>query len=186
MSNIRQPIYLRGEKYLLKGKINVDQVSLGVPELPESILLNIVGEDGSLIDNTEAKLTLEANDPLNSALYEYSVWASSGEKLTFVPVDSRSAYVEFYLGGTESTALMVPFEEFNLIVKYMRHILVVSQIETKLPFFTCILNTILMFSRTNAIMGDYFLFIRFIGVMWGALMLLFILIWKLFLLLNRF
>lgn len=92
LSKIRQPIYLKGEKYLLKGKINVDPVSLGVHELPESILLNIVGAEGSVIDNTEAKLISDAKDQLNPALYEYSVWASSGEELTFVPVDTRSAY----------------------------------------------------------------------------------------------
>lgn len=92
LSNICQPIYLRGEKYLLKGKINVDPVSLGVYELPESILLNIVGAGGNVVANTEAKLTSDANNQPNSALYEYSVWASSGEELTFVPLDTRSAY----------------------------------------------------------------------------------------------
>lgn len=90
---------MRGEKYLLKGKINVDPVSLGVYELPESILLNIVGAGGSVIDNTEAKLTSNAKDQLSSALYEYSVWASSGEELTFVPVDTRSAYLELLHWG---------------------------------------------------------------------------------------
>ncbi|CAK9310181.1 unnamed protein product [Citrullus colocynthis] len=85
-----EPIYLRGEKYLLKGQINVDPVSLGVYELPESILLNIVGDGGSVVANTEAKLTSDANSQLNPALYEYSVWASSGEELTFVPVDPRN------------------------------------------------------------------------------------------------
>ncbi|KAA0046704.1 nodal modulator 3 [Cucumis melo var. makuwa] len=85
-----EPIYLRGEKYLLKGKINVDPVSLGVYELPESILLNIVGAGGNVVANTEAKLTSDANNQPNSALYEYSVWASSGEELTFVPLDTRN------------------------------------------------------------------------------------------------
>ena len=97
LSNICQPIYLSGEKFLLKGQINVDPVSLGVYELPESILLNIVGAGGSVIDNTEAKLAADAKDQSNSALYEYSVWASSGEELTFVPVDTRSAYWNFIL-----------------------------------------------------------------------------------------
>ena len=91
---------MRGEKYLLKGQINVDPVSLGAYELPESILLSIVGAGGSVIDNTEAKLTSDVKDQLNSALYEYSVWASFGEEITFVPVDTRSAYFEYYVGAT--------------------------------------------------------------------------------------
>ncbi|KAG6575758.1 Nodal modulator 1, partial [Cucurbita argyrosperma subsp. sororia] len=101
-----EPIYLRGEKYLLKGQINVDPVSLGAYELPESILLNIVGSGGSVIDNTEAKLTSDVKDQLNSALYEYSVWASFGEEITFVPVDTRNQ---------EKTILFYPRQHHVLV-----------------------------------------------------------------------
>ncbi|KAL3827759.1 hypothetical protein ACJIZ3_016561 [Penstemon smallii] len=66
------PVNLKGEKYLLKGRINVESNE----NLPESIPLDILGSEGTVIDVTVAQL--------------YSVWANFGEKLIFIPQDSRN------------------------------------------------------------------------------------------------
>ncbi|XP_034210549.1 nodal modulator 1 isoform X2 [Prunus dulcis] len=84
------PIYLKGQKYLLKGQISVASSSFdGVNELPENFIVDILSSGGSIIDGTTARLTSSENDQ-SAAVYEYSVWANLGEKLTFVPRDSRN------------------------------------------------------------------------------------------------
>ncbi|PSS14739.1 Nodal modulator 1 like [Actinidia chinensis var. chinensis] len=85
------PIYLKGEKYLLKGQIHVDSSSLsGVEELPENMLVDVLNNEGSLLDGTTARLVGNRNDQASGgAVYEYSLWANPGEKLTFTPQDSR-------------------------------------------------------------------------------------------------
>lgn len=85
------PIYLKGEKYLLGGQIHVDSSSLnGVYELPENILVDLVNNEGPLLDGTVARLVASGNDQSGFVVYEYSVWANPGEKLTFAPQDSRN------------------------------------------------------------------------------------------------
>ncbi|KAL5561032.1 hypothetical protein UlMin_030779 [Ulmus minor] len=84
-------IYLKGEKYLLKGKINVASSSSdGVSELPENIIVDILNKEGSSIDKTTATLTSSGIEQTTGALYEYSTWASLGEERIFVPQDPRS------------------------------------------------------------------------------------------------
>ncbi|KAL6979629.1 hypothetical protein U1Q18_021284 [Sarracenia purpurea var. burkii] len=88
------PIYLRGEKYLLKGQIHVNSSLLsGVDELPENMLVNIVNNEGILLEGTIARLVTTGDDQASAAVYEYSVWANPGEKLTFTPQDSRYIYI---------------------------------------------------------------------------------------------
>ncbi|KAL6978261.1 hypothetical protein U1Q18_019929 [Sarracenia purpurea var. burkii] len=85
------PIYLRGEKYLLKGQIHVNSSLLsGVDELPENMLVNIVNNEGIVLEGTTARLVTTGDDQASAAVYEYSVWANPGEKLTFTPQDSRN------------------------------------------------------------------------------------------------
>ncbi|XP_062143584.1 uncharacterized protein LOC133851267 [Alnus glutinosa] len=85
------PVYLKGEKYLLKGQINVESSTLdGVYEVPESIAVDILNSGGNIVDGTTAKLSSNDNDQTSAAIYEYSVWANPGDKLTFVPRDSRN------------------------------------------------------------------------------------------------
>ncbi|KAK7337534.1 hypothetical protein VNO77_18114 [Canavalia gladiata] len=79
------PIHLKGEKYLLKGQINVLSGSLDA--LPENIVVDIQHAD--VIDHTTATLKSHGKDQANTAIFEYSVWANLGEKLTFLPWDSR-------------------------------------------------------------------------------------------------
>ncbi|KAG5567843.1 hypothetical protein RHGRI_003128 [Rhododendron griersonianum] len=84
------PIHLKGERYLLTGQIHVDSSSLsGVDELPENILVGILDSEGTLLNGTSARLVPAENDKASSAVFEYSVWANPGEKLTFAPQDSR-------------------------------------------------------------------------------------------------
>ncbi|BFG23849.1 hypothetical protein CerSpe_101230 [Prunus speciosa] len=84
------PLYLKGQKYLLKGQISVASSSFdGVNELPENFIVDILSSGGSIIDGTTARLTSSENDQ-SAAVYEYSVWANLGEKLTFIPQDSRN------------------------------------------------------------------------------------------------
>ncbi|KDP28277.1 hypothetical protein JCGZ_14048 [Jatropha curcas] len=84
------PIYLRAEKYLLKGQIKVGLSSgSGAFELPNVIVVDILNSDSSVFDGTTANLASNESDQTSTALYEYSVWANLGQKLTFVPRDSR-------------------------------------------------------------------------------------------------
>ncbi|XP_058187876.1 uncharacterized protein LOC131304587 isoform X3 [Rhododendron vialii] len=84
------PIHLKGERYLLTGQIHVDSSSLsGVDELPENILVGILDSEGTLLNGTSARLVPAENDKASAAVFEYSVWANPGEKLTFAPQDSR-------------------------------------------------------------------------------------------------
>ncbi|XP_031274126.1 nodal modulator 1 [Pistacia vera] len=86
------PIYLKGEKYQLKGQISVESTSTdGGCVLPENVIVNIFNSDVILVDKTTAVLTSNANDQTSNVVYEYSVWANLGEKLTFVPLDPRNS-----------------------------------------------------------------------------------------------
>ncbi|KAJ1412555.1 Immunoglobulin-like fold [Sesbania bispinosa] len=82
------PIHLKGEKYLLKGQINVQSGSLDA--LPEKIVVDIYHDGAGVIDNATAILKSHEKDQTNAAVFEYSVWANLGEKLVFVPRDSRN------------------------------------------------------------------------------------------------
>ena len=61
--------------------------------LPENIVVNIQNDGASVIDSAKAKLKSHEKDQTNAAIYEYSVWANLGERLTFVPQDSRYIYL---------------------------------------------------------------------------------------------
>ncbi|XP_028797029.1 nodal modulator 1 isoform X2 [Neltuma alba] len=82
------PVYLKGEKYLLKGQINVESSSLN--ELPENMIVDIQNGGASVIDAAKAILSSDGKDETSTAIYEYSVWANPGEKLTFIPRDPRN------------------------------------------------------------------------------------------------
>ncbi|KAL3531546.1 hypothetical protein ACH5RR_010868 [Cinchona calisaya] len=84
------PLHLKGEKYLLKGRVHVESNSLGgVLKLPEKVVIDILNNEGALVDSTTARYVLDEDDQSTKAVYEYSIWANPGEKLTFVPQDSR-------------------------------------------------------------------------------------------------
>ncbi|KAI3460746.1 hypothetical protein Pfo_017409 [Paulownia fortunei] len=80
------PINLKGEKYLVKGHINVESNK----NLPENIPLDILDNQETLVDGTIARLVSAEVDQSGPSVYEYSVWANFGEKLIFVPRDSRN------------------------------------------------------------------------------------------------
>ncbi|KAF3524826.1 hypothetical protein F2Q69_00049737 [Brassica cretica] len=82
-----QPIHLRAEKYLVKGLINVESSSTEIEsELPENFIVDIQDKEGSVINSISAKLASDG-----SGVYEYyTCWANLGEKISFVPRDSRS------------------------------------------------------------------------------------------------
>ncbi|KAM7276017.1 hypothetical protein ACFE04_017883 [Oxalis oulophora] len=86
------PIYLKGEKYLLKGQINVQSsLSNDAFKFPENIVVDILNSGRDITDGTVAKLVASnGNDKENTGLYEYAVWANPGEILTFVPSDARN------------------------------------------------------------------------------------------------
>ncbi|KAL5700275.1 hypothetical protein ACHQM5_025742 [Ranunculus cassubicifolius] len=84
------PIYLKGEKYLLEGRIHVDASShQNVYELPMDIMVDTFTRDGAIVDDVRAKLVSTGNAVTTSAVYVYSVWAHRGDELTFAPRDSR-------------------------------------------------------------------------------------------------
>lgn len=66
-------------------------------EVPESIVVDILNSGGSVVDGTTAKLNSNDKDQASPAIYEYSLWANPGDKLTFVPRDSRYVYLAIFL-----------------------------------------------------------------------------------------
>lgn len=83
-------MYLKGEKYLLKGRIHVESNSLGgVLKLPEKVVVDILNNEGAFVDSTTARFAPDGDDQSINAVYEYSIWANAGEKLILVPQDSR-------------------------------------------------------------------------------------------------
>ncbi|GMH30789.1 hypothetical protein Nepgr_032632 [Nepenthes gracilis] len=84
-----QPVYLKGEKYLLKGQINIDFASLNGQGVPENIVVGLVNGENNIFDSATARLVTSGTDE-TSAVYEYSIWANLGAKITFVPRDPRN------------------------------------------------------------------------------------------------
>ncbi|KFK35418.1 hypothetical protein AALP_AA5G281800 [Arabis alpina] len=78
-----QPIHLRAEKYLIKGLINVESSSTEI-ELPENFIVDMQDKEGRVINSISAKLGSDGR-----GVYEYYTWANLGEKISFVPRDSR-------------------------------------------------------------------------------------------------
>ena len=58
-------------------------------EVPESIALDIFDSKSGVADSAIARLVPNQNDGTNAAVYEYSLWAHRGQKITLVPRDSR-------------------------------------------------------------------------------------------------
>lgn len=77
--------------------------------LPENIVVDIKHDGTGVIDYTTATLKSHAKDQTETAIFEYSVWANLGEKLTFVPWDSRYIYIN--LTGCSNN-----FSEMSIIV----------------------------------------------------------------------
>ncbi|KAJ4969122.1 hypothetical protein NE237_015823 [Protea cynaroides] len=83
------PIYLKGEKYLLRGEIHVDKsLHHSIYELHKNIVVDVQNNDGVVSEASTPVLKSDGNDQSN-VVYEYSVWANLGENLAFVPRDSR-------------------------------------------------------------------------------------------------
>lgn len=61
--------------------------------LPESIVVDVYHDGAGVIDKATAILKSHGKDQTDAAVFEYSVWANLGEKLTFVPRDSRYIYL---------------------------------------------------------------------------------------------
>lgn len=61
--------------------------------LPEKIVVDIYHDGAGVFDNATAILKSLGKDQTNIAVFGYSFWANLGEKLTFVPRDSRYIYL---------------------------------------------------------------------------------------------
>ncbi|XP_068661556.1 uncharacterized protein [Aristolochia californica] len=85
------PIYLKGEKYLLKGVIEVtSSVEQEGHTLMENVIVDILSEKHEVLGTSHAKLRSDSNDQTGIAIYEYLIWANLGDSLIFVPRDSRN------------------------------------------------------------------------------------------------
>lgn len=83
-------MYLKGEKYLLKGRIHVELSSLvGAYTLPNTIIVDMLDGVEAVVGSGRAEFLSDGNGQPGDAVYEYSVWARRGDKLTFIPRDSR-------------------------------------------------------------------------------------------------
>lgn len=76
-------------------------------DLPKSIIVDIMNREGMVIDDTTASLASGGSVQTRAVVYEYSVWANLGEKLTFVPRDSRYAYFGLFVFITVCQSLVV-------------------------------------------------------------------------------
>ncbi|KAL2934972.1 Nodal modulator 3 [Bienertia sinuspersici] len=83
------PVYLKGEKYLVKGQINFDRTSVASYDLPESIIIDVLDNGNSVADGTIARILPDQNDETD-VVYEYSMWVNHGQKITFIPSDPRT------------------------------------------------------------------------------------------------
>ncbi|CAN8280635.1 unnamed protein product [Cochlearia groenlandica] len=93
-----QPIHLKAEKYLLKGLVKVESSSTEIEsEVPENFIVDMQDVEGSVINSISAKLATDGH-----GVYEYYTWANLGEKIIFVPRDSR--------GNLEKKMLFYPKE----------------------------------------------------------------------------
>ncbi|KAJ4850945.1 hypothetical protein Tsubulata_030371 [Turnera subulata] len=143
------PIYMKGERFLLRGQINIELGSNnGVHEVPNNIIVDVLNEKDTAVDSITASLAASETDETSSAVYEYSVWAKLGEKLTFIPRDSRYKYLLSFL--TLKVLLMEPVlmvsSSFNLrnngedkILFYPReqHVLVANDgCQASIPLFS--------------------------------------------------
>lgn len=85
-----QSIYLKGDKYLLKGEIHIDPASqMEGRELLDNILVDILDRDHRIVGQDIARVILDDNDVTSGAVYKYSYWANLGDELIFVPQDLR-------------------------------------------------------------------------------------------------
>ncbi|KAF5745936.1 putative carboxypeptidase regulatory region-containingprotein [Tripterygium wilfordii] len=85
------PIYLKGEKYLVNGQISIEPSLVnGLYELHQSIIVDILNSQNSFIGSTGVMLASDGGHQSGNVVYEYSTWANLGEKMTFVPKDSRN------------------------------------------------------------------------------------------------
>uniref|UniRef100_A0A164YXW9 Carbohydrate-binding-like fold protein n=1 Tax=Daucus carota subsp. sativus TaxID=79200 RepID=A0A164YXW9_DAUCS len=84
------PVSLKGEKYLLKGQISIESSSLdGLDTSADTILVDILNSEGLFVEGTSARFVGARNGQSDASIFEYSLWANPGEKLTFVPRDAR-------------------------------------------------------------------------------------------------
>ncbi|KAI4319166.1 hypothetical protein MLD38_032798 [Melastoma candidum] len=83
---IPSPIYIKGEKYLLKGHINVD---IGDFKPPEEIAVEIMDSTGKVIHTAIGKPKASVDEQASSSTYEYSLWANVGDELKLAPQDAR-------------------------------------------------------------------------------------------------
>lgn len=85
-----QLIYLTGQKYLIKGEI---QVSLPLfsnhSNISKNILIDVLNEEFVVVATTEATFIHGGNDLIDTLVYEYIFWSNFGEDLVFVPQDTR-------------------------------------------------------------------------------------------------
>lgn len=81
---------LKGEKYLLKGEMSIESSSVdGLDTRADTILVDILNSEGTFVVGTSAKFIESRNGQPGVSIFEYSLWANPGEKLTFVPRDAR-------------------------------------------------------------------------------------------------
>lgn len=81
-----QPVHIKGEKYLLKGHINID---IGSSTLPEEISVDVMNSEGKAIHTAIGKPMAGEEEETTFSTYEYSLWGNIGDKMTLVPHDSR-------------------------------------------------------------------------------------------------
>lgn len=62
--------------------------------LPEKILVDIYRDGAGVADSAVAILKSHEKDQTDTSVFEYSVWANPGEKLTFFPRDSRYVFLD--------------------------------------------------------------------------------------------
>ncbi|KAJ3691869.1 hypothetical protein LUZ61_021033 [Rhynchospora tenuis] len=81
----REPIHVRGQKYLVTGEI---QLEIGLDE-GEEITVDVLNGENAPIETISAKFVAKNGD--EKAIYGYSTWAGLGDDLVFIARDASSA-----------------------------------------------------------------------------------------------
>ncbi|KAK1315520.1 hypothetical protein QJS10_CPA05g00205 [Acorus calamus] len=84
------PVYLMGEKYLVKGEIHIhSSLHHNAAVFSENIVVQMPNKEHTITASYVRSEPI-GSEQIDAAVYEYSIWADLGDELIFAPLDSRN------------------------------------------------------------------------------------------------
>ncbi|KAK1277905.1 hypothetical protein QJS04_geneDACA007053 [Acorus gramineus] len=85
-----KPVYLMGEKYLVKGEIHIhSSLHHNAAVFPENIVVQMPNKEHTITASYVRSEPI-GSEQIEAAVYEYSIWADLGDELIFAPLDSSN------------------------------------------------------------------------------------------------